>query len=231
MNDNKQDSTPPFEIKRSRRFYETRIYAYTAAASLAYGMRVDRQTRTRWTELMMLGRAGDDFLDSDIPVDPTQHAQQSNAAATFIRVLENDGFAATYPSLSRSALGDELFDAYTSQVAKIVDVSLKAKQETSLARHMTLRALEGATTAKAVTMLATEPLQTSGRYQHFAKHLKYAGAISTLCDSAWEFKGDTKEHEIAIPYTTENYVHIVKSALGSSALLAMSALRKSRVRG
>lgn len=189
---------------KSRQSYARKIQLYSGIASTVYRIPIDQQTQDRWTDLIMLGRAGDTYLDTAHDPD-----EQQERLDIFTSKIQNDEFAETYPSLSKEALG--VFDKYAASVTQLTQISLRAKACRDIHDHMRLRLVEGVRTADLVSLVASSSLQQHPNFSQFTRDFRYAGAWSTLGNSCIGFFRDTATTEIAVPYSIGRQLELLKT--------------------
>lgn len=211
-----------FSPPRPRAYYRAKLGFYCSLVRTGYRLPIDSETRERWTELMMLGRAGDRFLDDNVRPD-----EQDARMETFLDHLANNRFASLYPTLSKEALGTDVFNEMVDTIDQLTHVSIDAKTTPDINKHIKLRVLEGALTADAVTHLATEYTQSADHFSVFARHFRMAGAWACIGNSSLGFRSDTKNNEIAVPYSWENHALLYRQQVAWGIYFARRALSRS----
>lgn len=219
------DDPSSFLPERSRQYYDRKLRLYSALVSRVYRTPIDSTTRTRWTEVAMLGRAGDTFLDtgSNIEMDERHNL--------FIAILKSSSFDELYPEISRDALGQTVHEKYVAAIQRIVEMSRRAKCAPSPRRYLATRAFEGAIYADMAEILASDATAESPSFKRFIHQLRAAGAWATIGNSVLDYRGDVARGEISLDYSLKDHLYMAKVQLLSIPHYAQKALRSTIRRG
>lgn len=189
--------------------YSKKIRVYYTPLARICGVSLDPTTKTRWAEIISLGRQIDNAID--VQPNPAGLTNTEDAVLNWLERIKEQQIFTELADLAEPTVAELLF--LTEELFKL---NRKYKSALSIPDFVRARAHEGAVYADIILTSATKQVQSHPDFPRLQRVVRAGGIAANLGNSALGLSEDYSTGQISIPPTLTNSTRILTAAFKPS---------------